>query len=107
MSAFLIFTFALSVPKRKPSGIMTAARPVAFKRYIITDINRSAVSLLLRSVGKFILTPYGERTLENQSPGLDKRLVGIPDAIRALTIGLASARVTFTRLLEIVICLIP
>ena len=42
-----------------------------------------------------------------QSPGLDKRLVGIPDAISALTIGLASARVTFTRLLEIVICLIP
>lgn len=37
-------------------------------------------------------------------PGLDKRLVGIPEEIRALTIGLASARVTFTRLLEIVIC---
>ena len=40
-------------------------------------------------------------------PGLDKRLVGIPDAIRPLTIGLATARVTFTRLLEIVICLVP
>lgn len=48
---FLIATFALSVPNRKPSGRMTAALPFCFRRYIMTDMNRSAVSLLARSDG--------------------------------------------------------
>ena len=72
--------------------------------------NLSVCSLVIETLRdfpqleKFVLTACAERALENQSPGLDKRLVGIPEEIRALTIGLASARVTFTRLLEIVIC---
>lgn len=53
LSSFsLIATFALSVPNRKPSGRMTAARPFCLSRYIITDMKRSAVSLLARSAGK-------------------------------------------------------
>lgn len=53
---FLILYFALSVPKRKPSGRITAARPFFLSLYIITFINRSAVSELLSSVGKFTFT---------------------------------------------------
>ena len=51
-SFVLIATFALSVPNKNPSGRITAALPFYFKRYMITDIKRSAVSLLARSDGK-------------------------------------------------------
>lgn len=51
----LIATLALSVPNRKPSGRMTAARPFSFSRYIITDMNRSAVSLLAKVSRKMVL----------------------------------------------------
>lgn len=53
----LIAILALSVPNRKPSGRMMAHRPFCFKRYMMTDIKRSAVSLLRRSAGKFCFTP--------------------------------------------------
>ena len=56
-SFFLIATFALSVPKRKPSGRITAALPFFFSLYMMTDINKSAVSLLARSDGKLFLIP--------------------------------------------------
>ena len=52
MSFFLMFTLALSRPNRKPSGTTTAALPFFFKRYIITDMKRSAVSELAKSSGK-------------------------------------------------------
>ena len=51
-SFFLIATFALSVPNRKPSGRITAARPFCLRRYMMTDINRSAVSELAKSARK-------------------------------------------------------
>src|SRR5699024_3164781 len=51
-SFFLMFTLALSVPNRNPSGRITDARPPRFSRYMMTDINRSAVSELARSSGK-------------------------------------------------------
>ena len=57
-SFFLMFTFALSVPNRKPSGRMTAARPPGLSRYMMTDMNRSAVSLLARSSGKWFFTSF-------------------------------------------------
>ena len=56
---------ALSVPNKNPSGKTMATRPFCFNLYIITDINKSAVSLLLSAVGKFCFTisfslpPYG------------------------------------------------
>ena len=52
ISFFLMFTFALSRPNRKPSGTTTAALPFFFNRYRMTDMNRSAVSELARSSGK-------------------------------------------------------
>ena len=61
----LIANFAPSVPKRKPSGTMTAARPLVFSLYIISTMKRSAVSLERNSIGKLlleaasVLPPYG------------------------------------------------
>ena len=61
----LIANFAPSVPKRKPSGTITPARPPTFRRYMMSTIKRSAVSLLRISIGKLLFTlasvlpPYG------------------------------------------------
>ena len=52
MSFFLMFTLALSRPNRKPSGTTTAALPFFFKRYMITERKRSAVSELAKSSGR-------------------------------------------------------
>ena len=40
------------------AGRITAQRPFSFNLYIITDINKSAVSLLAKSDGKWFLTSF-------------------------------------------------
>ena len=51
-SFLFILVLALSVPNKKPSGRITAARPFFLSLYIITDINKSAVSDDAKSDGK-------------------------------------------------------
>ena len=48
----LIDFLILSVPNKKPSGRITAALPSRFSLNMITDMNKSAVSELLKSTGK-------------------------------------------------------
>ena len=61
----LMASFAPSTPNRNPSGTITAALPSRLRRYIMSTIKRSAVSLERMSIGKFPLTlasvlpPYG------------------------------------------------
>ena len=59
VSKGMIVDFAIHDPYPPGHNLITAALPFSFKRYIIKDMNKSAVSLLRKSAGKlfFICSP--------------------------------------------------